>query len=153
MQVLAKQKADLMLAAEHQKLLGLMDELRAEVAVVPRSGLQPWIDRIQDRFGHFEAHFVKHMALEEQGGYLAPVLEERPTLAKEVSRLKHEHDEFLRLMESVRQQAQKLEDNDSVLPREWCWRVTRLLACIEQHEHEEDLLLIDGLSRDIGVKD
>ena len=150
---LTKQSANLMLADEHEVLNCLMDELRTEIAVVPRSGLRSWIERTKDRFAHFEAHFIKHMALEELGGYLAPVLEERPTLAGEVSRLKHQHDELLRLLESIRKQSQQMEECDSLLPRDWCCRVSRLLAFVDQHEHEEDLLLIDGVSRDIGVKD
>lgn len=150
---LTRQKADRMLAVEHETLNRLMDELRAEIAVLPRSGLQPWIDRLIERFGHFEAHLIKHMALEEHDGYLSPVLAERPTLAKEVARLKHEHIEFVRLLQSVRQQLQQLEADDSIAPGDWCHRLARLLGYVEQHEHEEDLLLIDGVSRDIGVKD
>lgn len=150
---MTRQKADLMLVAEHESLNCLMDELREVIAVVPRSGLAPWIERLRDRFAHFEAHFVKLMALEEHGEYLTPVLESRPTLTCEVNRLKHEHNEFLRLMESVRHQAQQLQESDFILARDWCCRVSRLLSYVEQHEHEEDLILIDGVSRDIGVKD
>jgi hemerythrin-like domain-containing protein len=150
---MSRQRADQLLAEEHETLNRLMDELRAEIAVVPRSGLEPWIDRLKERFAHFEAHLVKHMALEEQGGYLAPVLGERPTLNKQVARLKHQHAEFVRLLKLLRQQVEQLDPADSILPRDWCHHVARLLAYVEQHEHEEDLLLIDGVSRDIGVKD
>ena len=150
---MTRQRADRLLVEEHETLNRLMDELRGEIAVVPRSGLAPWIDRLKARFTHFEAHLIKHMALEEQGGYLAPVLGERPTLNKEVARLKHQHGEFVRLLQLLRQQVQQLDPADSILPRDWCHHVTRVLAYVEQHEHEEDLVLIDGVSRDIGVKD
>jgi hemerythrin-like domain-containing protein len=150
---MTRQKADRLLAEEHERLNQLMDELRGEIAVVPRSGLAPWIDRLKEQFLHFEAHLIKHMALEEQGGYLAPVATERPTLTTQVARLKNQHGEFVRILHLLRQQVQQLQPADSIMPRDWCHHVARLLAYVDQHEHEEDLVLLDGVSRDIGVKD
>jgi len=151
---LTKPTPDRTLAQEHERLNCLMDQLREETAVVPRGNRTDWIEKVRECYEHFEAHFIKHMAIEEQGGYLAPVVDEqRPTLTREVARLKHEHAEFLRLMESIRHEGRRLSDSDSIMVRDWCCRVARLLAYVDQHEHEEDLLLIDGVSRDIGVKD
>lgn len=145
--------AGLLLANEHRQLNRLMDELREELALMPRTGLGSWLDRIHERFAHFQAHFIKLMALEEHGGYLADVLEHKPTLSDEVSRLKHEHGEFVELMCSIREKPQLHDEADSILPRDWCARVTRLLSCVEQHEHDEELLLIDAVERDIGTQD
>ena len=151
---LTKQSADRLLAQEHERLNRLMDELRKETAVVPRGQVGRWITRVRESFEHFEAHYIKHMALEEQGGYMAPVVDEqRPTLSREVARLAHQHGEFLRLMKSIRDEARQLDDSDSIMVRDWVCRVSRLLSYVEQHEHEEDLLLIEGLSREIGAKD
>lgn len=141
------------LAIEHEIIQRLMDELRQLIAVVPRSGLADWIASVGDRFAHFEAHKIKHMALEEQEGYAAPDLQDRPTLARELARLKNQHGELMRLMRSIREDVQQVQEDDSIMPRDVCARMDRLFGYIEQHEREEDLLLIDAFSTEIGVKD
>jgi hemerythrin-like domain-containing protein len=145
---------DLTLAKEHAVLRRLMTELRGICTESPKTGVFAWVDRLRDRFEHFEAHYIRHMALEEKEGYLAPVLNEaRPTLDKEIARLQAEHPQFITMMASIRAQMLKLAPSDALLIRDLCARLAQLLGYIEQHEQEEDLLLIDGVNRDIGVKD
>ena len=91
-ETMTKKSADAMLAREHQVLRRLIADLRRIISEAPRTGIEEWLRRVLDSFEHFEAHYIKHMALEEQGGYLAPVIDEaRPTLNKEVARLQSEH--------------------------------------------------------------
>lgn len=154
MQGTVTERADLTLAKEHAALRRLISELRGICTEAPRTGIEDWLRRARDRFEHFEAHFIKHMALEERGGYLSPVLDDaRPTLTKEVDRLQAEHPQFLIMMESIKAQMRKLAPTESILVRDLCARISQLLCYIEQHEQEEDFLLIEGLNRDIGVKD
>ncbi|MHC4236449.1 MAG: hemerythrin domain-containing protein [Planctomycetota bacterium] len=74
---------------EHEIVEDLAHKLREIVAAVPRAGLDEWIANLRERFDHIRAHLHKHMAMEEHDGYMAAVLERRPTLAEEVDRLKH----------------------------------------------------------------
>lgn len=152
--VSARPSGDATLAKEHAVLRRLMAELHGICTESPKTGVAEWVGRLRDRFEHFEAHYTRHMALEERGGYLAPVRDEaRPTLNKEVTRLLAEHPQFIIMMGSIRAQLLKLAPSDSLLIRDLCARIAQLLSYIEQHEQEEDLLLIDGVNRDIGVKD
>lgn len=152
--VSTRSSGDATLAREHAVLRRLMTELRGICSESPKSTVAEWVDRLRDRFEHFESHYIRHMALEEQGGYLRPVRDEaRPTLTKEVTRLQAEHAQFIIMMASIRAQLLKLAPSDSLLIRDLCARIVQLLSYIEQHEQEEDLLLIDGVNRDIGVKD
>ena len=48
------------------------------------------------------------MALEESDGYMASVLERRPTLAPQVDELKHEHAELARIMDGVHRLAKAM---------------------------------------------
>jgi len=142
-----------LIRVEHDKLNRLIDSLREETAVVPRMKLKPWIDKVRDEFEHFRAHFIKHMALEEEDGYLEPVLAKRPALAVEVARLKREHEELVRLMKSIHEDVDSLQSEDRLLSRDLCRRIEALLSYIEHHEREEDLLLIDAVTRDLGSKE
>jgi len=153
-ETMTKQKTDAMLAREHVTLRRLIAELRGICMEAPKTGIEDWLNRVLDCFEHFEAHYVKHMSLEERGGYLVPVLDEaRPTLNKEVARLQAEHPQFVVMMESIKTQMRKLSVADSILVRDLCCRIAQLLSYIEQHEQEEDLLLIEGINREIGAKD
>ena len=67
---------------EHLKVENLSDALRAQIAVVPRSGGGAWIKEVRERFEHFRAHMQKHMALEEHNGYMAAVVDRTdPTMS------------------------------------------------------------------------
>ena len=138
---------------EQAALERVLDDLRRETAVIPRQHIAPWIERIRGRFEHFRAHMVKHMALEEDEGYLAPVLHKRPALTETVERLQHEHGELLRLMNDMHAVLQEAGPHDRLVVRDFCERARCLLAYIEHHEYEENLLLLDGVTRDFGTKD
>jgi hypothetical protein len=138
---------------EHERVEQLADQLRGKVAVVPRANLGPWIKEIRESFERFRAHFTKHMALEEQGGYLAAVLERRPGLAGQVERLDREHIELIRIMDGVYRLACDMTPDDRLLVRDCCGRINDLLDYVEHHEDEENLLVTYVFSQDIGTKD
>lgn len=138
---------------EQAALERVLDDLRRETAVIPRHNISPWIDRVRGRFEHFRAHMIKHMALEEDEGYLIPVLQKRPALTETVERLHHEHGELMRLMDDVYASLADVSARDRLRVRDFCDRAGSLLSYIEHHEHEENLLLLDGVTRDFGTKD
>ena len=138
---------------EHEKVENLIDRLKEQVAVVPRANLGKWIEEVGDRFEHFRAHMVKHMALEEREGYLTAVTERRPTLSREVERLQHEHEELQKIMESVYQAVGQLAAEDRLLVRDCCARIENLLGYVERHEDDENLLVTQAFARDIGTND
>ena len=138
---------------EHVKVENLSDRLREQVAVVPRTNLGKWIEEVRDRFEHFRAHMVKHMALEESEGYLTAVTERRPTLSREVERLHHEHAELEKIMESVYHGLGGVGADDRLLVRDCCTRIGSVLGYVERHEDDENLLVTQAFARDIGTND
>lgn len=93
------------------------------------------------------------MALEENDGYLRLVVDRRPALTREVERLYHEHDELVRLMGAIHREVTAIQPEDSLLVREFCRRIDTLLEFVERHEADEELLMLDGVVRDLGTKD
>lgn len=136
---------------EHEQVQGLADRLTEKIAIIPRANLAAWIAEVSERFDHFRAHMTKHMALEEHEGYLPTVVERRPTLAPQIDRLHHEHEEFLQLMKGVHQSLESLTPEDHLLVRDCCHRIAHLLDYVEQHEELENNLVTFAFSQDIGT--
>jgi hemerythrin-like domain-containing protein len=90
------------------------------------------------------------MALEEADGYLRDVQARRPTLAQEINRLQHEHDELGRLMDQVQVALDELRCEDNLLIRSCCVRISTLLSYVEQHEEQEQRLVLHLFSQDLA---
>ncbi len=138
---------------EHQIVGDLSASLLEKVASVPRANKTKWVDEVRTAFEHLRAHMTKHMALEEQGGYMTVVTEVRPTLSPEVARLGHEHREFGHLMNHIHRMLLDVGPEDNLLIRDICHRVNDLISYIDHHNRTENVLVMSALSQDIGAKD
>lgn len=135
---------------EHHKVSELAARLEDFVDCVPKANQAKWIQGVREAFEHFRAHLTKHMALEEQDGYMVPVVERRPALSTDVERLAHEHQEFARLMQVIQQGLGELEPTDQLLIRDCCHRIQDFLAYVEHHKNEENLMVLTVFNIDIG---
>lgn len=138
---------------EHEKVQEVATRLQEKVAIIPRSNQGRWIQEARQAFDHLRAHMIKHMALEEQDGYMLAVVDQRPWLSNEVERLAREHRELTRVMDEIHQTFQLLRPEDHLLILDCCRRVQNLLNYLEHHEKEENLLLLSAFTNDIGTKD
>lgn len=138
---------------EHEKVEELSNKLYEHVAVIPRLGTEMWLSTLLCQFEHFRAHFEKHMALEEEGGYMAHVLEQRPVLHHRVEQLTGEHAEIRELMRSIMVSLPAIRPNSRLLLRDARSRIETLLAVINEHEEHENLLVHYVFSQDLGSKD
>ena len=138
---------------EHAKVRELAGNLGALTTAVPQQGLDAWVDDIRARFDHFRAHLYHHMALEEDGGYLESVLDVRPTLAADVERLRKDHKELGRIMDTIHQTLTDLKPEDRQQARECCYGIDCLLSYVEHHEKNENLLVTYVFTQDIGDHD
>ena len=150
---MAEQSIAEWLQCEHEQVIVLSDRLRKCIAVVPRTGLQPWITEIRNHFEHFRAHLLRHIALEEDKGYLSVVLERRPTLAPRVQRLAHEHRELIQLLDNLHRSLIGLTNDDRLLAQDCCRRIGDLLNVVERHEGEENDLVGFVFTEDIGTSE
>ena len=141
------------LQSEHEQVNVLSDRLRECIAVVPRTGLGPWIIDIRNHFEHFRAHMLRHIALEEDKGYLRVVLERRPTLAPRVQRLAHEHQELMQLIDNLHRSLTDLTNEDRLLAQDCCRRIGDLLNLVEHHEIGENDLVGFVFTEDIGTSE
>ena len=141
------------LSKEHDLVDQLAATLSERVAIVPRANEQAWIDGVRKAFEHFRAHMTKHIALEEQGGYMEPVLEQRAALAPQVARLKHEHKEIVALMNATNMLLTNLQPKDYLIMRDICHRVQDILRYADHHRQTENMLLLSAFTDEIGTKD
>ncbi len=138
---------------EHEAVRLLVAKLQEKVAVPPRIHKDRWLESTKSAFEHFKAHLIRHMAMEEEGGYLTDVVEQRPVLTPVVERLAFEHVEFRQLMASICRGFAELTAENNLLIRDLCLRIQTLLQFVDHHEHEENLLVMSVLLNDLGTED
>ena len=135
---------------EYGRIQELVGRLRERLPAPTAGGQAQWLEEVRDRFDHLRAHQIKHMALEEEGGYMQPVLEQRPTLAPQVGRLHHEHRELMEIMNSVHETLNRLTPDDSLQIRDVCKRIEEYLGYLDHHEESENLLVTSVFTQDMG---
>ena len=138
------------LREEHAKVNELITVLREKVAVAPQTNQQKWIGDASRAFEHLRAHNIKHIALEEQDGYMAAVVQRRPAFTREVERLAHEHREMQTIMNRIHDELEAVKPEDQLLIRDCCHRIQDLLAYVEHHENAENLLVFTAFTDDVG---
>lgn len=141
------------LRREHDEVQRLSDGLRRLIATQPRTEVASWLSQLKEQFGEFHAHASRHFAMEEEDGYLLPVLERMPPMHIRVRQLAQDHQELLRLMQAIEQQIADLLPTDRILIMEIRDRMRRFLGFCEDHEHEENMLVSHVLTHDEGTKD
>jgi iron-sulfur cluster repair protein YtfE (RIC family) len=134
------------LRGRHDDLNESGNRLREKVAKTPPGTRDKWIEELRRCLDDFAACFQKHLASEEAGGYLKPVLEARPSLSGAVELLIHEHDELTRIVESIQQAVHQLPPTARLLLRDCCKRIEDLLHWVERHEEHENHLVLYAFS-------
>lgn len=141
------------LREEHLQVEALADRLRQTVAVVPRTEMPVWLDELRERLSHFRAHLIKHMAMEEEDGYMAEVLERRPSLASRVTLLQHQHRQIRRLLDDLHQLLEDMTADQLLLAQDCGRRIDSLLDTIQRHEDAENDLVQFVFTEDLGTTD
>lgn len=135
----------------------VVDELSRRVckaaACIPTENLSGWLDDLRSHFERFRAHYQKHMALEEGGGYLAPILEQRPELTGEVEHLRVEHREIGVLMKAIYDELCALTPDQPLTVLDCCRRIQNLMEIINHHTDRENLIFSLAFSRNAGTPD
>ena len=138
---------------QHDKVEDVLAKLNGRVAAIPRANVGPWIETLRDEFERFRAHLQKHFALEEEGGYLASVLQIRPNLHDEVDRLMAEHRELAQLLTAIFDEVAHLRADSPLHIRDACARIQNLIGILEQHEDHENMLVSHVFTQDMGSHD
>ena len=128
-----------------QQILDILDRgLEAMVAT-------GW-EELRRQTSDLASHLREHFRLEEEGGFMTPVLELQPTAAPAVEALMQEHHFILERLDSVRQQI-----SDSASPRRTTENpmeaLKRVIESLKNHERAEDALIQAVYAQDIGIED
>ncbi len=137
------------LQAERNKVDELIYLVRKHLAVPPPCAREQWVPEARECFRRLAEHLKKHMALEEADGYLRDARAQHPRLALEIDRLQHEHDELGKLMDQVQSALDEVRPADNLLIRSSCVRIATLLSYVEQHEEEEQRLVLHVYGQDV----
>ena len=132
---------------EHRQLRTILEQI--DSALAERSGP---VDAVVDLIGQLGHQLTKHFQTEEAGGYFADALYEAPQLVNRANDLMLQHP---KMTKSARKLADAADPN--VDPDRW-WDQTaeRFEAFREElrkHEREEDRLIQEAYTRDIGMND
>ncbi|HSW44516.1 MAG TPA: hemerythrin domain-containing protein [Phycisphaerae bacterium] len=141
------------LREQHDKIEELAASLTERVDNSPRVKVDAWLKDLKDEFERFRAHMQKHFALEEEGGYLAAVLQDRPGFHDDVQRLRDQHAEAGPLMTSIFEEVNHLEVGTPLHLLDSCARIRNLLGILKEHETTEDRLVLQAFSQDMGGND
>lgn len=139
------------LLQEHRELLAEIDGLRAWWRETGELG-QPRFGEMGERVAHLRTRLAEHFAFEEQGGYLAELLETAPNVAARAASLEHQHPALLHALEDL---AERLREEP---PRFESWSEARMVFeqfvhRFHDHEHAEHELIQTYLATDIGTGD
>jgi hypothetical protein len=135
---------------ESVRIRDLANELREHMSTVPGRDRKPWLAELAVRFDHLTVHLQRMMAIEEEDGYLTPVIEHRPALAGAVELLRHEHDELRCLTENLTATVHNLRPEDNLIISDTCTRIQIYLGHVQRHEEHENHIVLYTLTEDIG---
>jgi hypothetical protein len=130
---------DAMLRA-HETLHEDLDRLHEALASVAAAG--HWLTALR-------GHVIDHFRQEEQGGYMAAVLERQPHKERVVQQLLAEHARLAEALDALLAEVASAESLDDGLRG----RVGAWAEHLRRHEAEENVLVEDAFNRDVGPTD
>ncbi|MFB3788223.1 MAG: hemerythrin domain-containing protein [bacterium] len=138
---------------ENQIIKDLLRDLLDTIQTRPQTQISDWLRELEAKASNLCAHLQAYFQIEEDGGFMIPVLEKHPASAKTIEALKEEHARFINEMNALIQSIQgtssiQKSDVDTV-----CASFKSLIASLHQHERNENALIQTVFSDDIGTND
>jgi len=141
------------LRREHQALTALGKVLREHIALMPEAGAPDWLRGLRAAFERLRAHLEQNFAAQEKGRFFQNLLDLRPTLSKQVERLRREHTELLRMADRIRAELAEIDAADRLLAADLSARIQRFLAVVAQHEQRESTITLLVFNEELGGGD
>ncbi len=138
---------------EHKKLGREIEILKLRLAAPAESSISKWMVHCTEHFRHFYTLLRQHMEMEERGGFMKVVREHRPSLDTIIDKLQDEHGT---MRQSCRDIEVFLECCTNPTPEdveEIRQRTQALLVELHRHKAEENKLVQDAFTQDIGAGD
>lgn len=136
---------------EGAKVTELSTRLREHIVSIPSGSLNKWLEELGQRFEHFAAHYRRMVHIQEEDGYLQPVVELRPTLSKQVDALRRENEQLRRLMDDLQRTLGQLAPEDHLLIRDTCTRLQIFLGHVQRHQEHEHHIVLYTFNQEMGM--
>jgi hemerythrin-like domain-containing protein len=145
------EQVGLRLQEEHKALQQLSRMLKQHIANQPNANVGPWLEGLRAAFDRLHVHIERGIEMKTKDGYLETILNERPTLARQVESVKNEHGQLLRMSQGLRNDLAAIRPEDNLLVTEACRRIERFMTIVAQHEQRENMLVMFAFNQDLGA--
>jgi hypothetical protein len=136
---------------EHQILEHIKQALRvtinwqAPVVSMPRK-----LSSLQFTIKSFQRHFERVITIEEEGGYMADVLDAKPYLQERIDQLAGDHDRFRQRLRKLIPRLNDIKEWEEPRFNEVCSELRALLEDVDRHDAREVELMQESLLLDDG---
>jgi hypothetical protein len=136
---------------EHQILHHIKQAMRvtldwqAPVVSMPRK-----LSSLQFTIKSFQRHLERVISLEEEGGYMAHVLDARPYFQDRINQLACEHDSFRKRLQKLIPELNEISEWEEPRFNDVCGDLRELIDDVDQHDAREIELLQESLLYDDG---
>jgi hemerythrin-like domain-containing protein len=134
----------------HAALLELTRMLKEHIVKQPGIACEDWLHGLNVAFKRLHKHLEESYEAKSAGGYLEHVLELRPNLSSQVERIRHEHDELLKMSGWIERELDEVTCADRVLIADCTARIQRFMAIATQHNQQESMLTMLVFNQDLG---
>ncbi|MBX3414612.1 MAG: hemerythrin domain-containing protein [Pirellulales bacterium] len=113
-------------------------------------GLNRKISSVRFTAQSLQRHLERMMGLEEDGGYMDAVREQKPNWTTKVEGLAEDHAQIRRRLAEVMPSLEGEDAHDSDRFTDVCERLAVLLALLDEHDQKEIDLLMEVFTEDLG---
>jgi hypothetical protein len=136
---------------EHQVLQHIKDAMRVTLNwVAPEVSLPRKLASLQFTTQSFQRHLERVMSIEEEGGYMADVLDEKPYLEDRLNGLAGDHARFRARLRQLMPEFDGLSKWNESQFVQLCDELSALLNEVDQHDAREVGLLQESFAIDDG---
>ena len=136
---------------EHQIMEHIKQALRvtinwqAPVVSMPRK-----LSSIQFTIKSFQRHFERVISIEEEGGYMADVVDAKPHMQERIEELAGDHARFRQRLRKLIPELNDIQEWEEPRFHEVCGELSALLDDVDQHDAREVELMQESLLCDEG---
>lgn len=125
----------------------IQNELRKEISAAQ---FPDWRMEFVWRLRDFKNHLMKHFDLEEDGGFMSEIINEKPEAMSKVRKLEAEHNIFASSLDGIMtdlklMRAEEISELDAIRNR-----VLQLITDLHAHEEAENRLIQSVYCREYG---
>ncbi len=136
---------------EHQILHHIKQALRVTLDwQAPSVSMPRKLSSLQFTIKSFQRHLERVITMEEEGGYMADVLDVRPHYQERIDGLASDHDRFRARLKGLKAEADSTSEWEEPRFNEVCDNLRVLLDDVDRHDEREIELLQESMLCDDG---